>query len=168
MVQRSPLSATLSGISGEYFVAAELSRRGYVASVTLRNTKGIDILASNANATKSVGIQVKTNQGNGRDWVLNKKVESDTATNLFFVFVRLHGVGNVEYHVVPRKEVAAFARKFHYQWLSGRRRDGQPRKDGDMRKFADITGQYRDRWIYWDLIDIRSNPALMSYGADNG
>ena len=146
MVQRSPLSTTLSGISGEYFVAAELSRRGYVASVTLRNTKGIDILASNVNATKSVGIQVKTKQGTGKDWVLNKKVESQTATNLFFVFVRLNGLKTAEYYIVPRTDVAAFARKFHDQWLSGKRRDGKPRKDGDMRKFSDLDGRYRDRW----------------------
>src|SRR6266576_6346977 len=79
------LSTIQAGIAGEYFVAAELSRRGYVASLTLRNTRGIDILVSNADATKSVGIQVKTKQGRGADWMLNKKVETDIAQNLFFV-----------------------------------------------------------------------------------
>ncbi|MBN2094879.1 MAG: hypothetical protein JW727_02425 [Candidatus Aenigmarchaeota archaeon] len=54
------LSSILCGVSGEYFVAAELSRRGHIASITLRNTKGVDILCSNAEATKTVGIQVKT------------------------------------------------------------------------------------------------------------
>ena len=44
------LSAGLTGVSGEYFVAGELSRRGYVASITLRNTRGIDILVSNSDA----------------------------------------------------------------------------------------------------------------------
>jgi len=48
----------LSGIAGEYFVAGELSRRGYIASITLRNTASIDILASNGERT--VNIQVKT------------------------------------------------------------------------------------------------------------
>ena len=57
------LPKTLVGVSGEYFVAAELSRRGYIASITLRNTRGIDILAANKDASKSVGIQVKTNHG---------------------------------------------------------------------------------------------------------
>ena len=57
------LSTILTGVAGEYFVAAELSRRGFVASLTLRNTRGIDVLASNADATRSVGIQVKTSQG---------------------------------------------------------------------------------------------------------
>jgi hypothetical protein len=51
MSQSLNLSSILCGVAGEYFVAAELSRRGYVASVTLRNTCGIDILASNVDAT---------------------------------------------------------------------------------------------------------------------
>src|SRR5215207_5258446 len=109
MPQRSRLSTGLSGVAGEYFVAAELSRRGYVASLTLRNTRGIDILASNLDATKSVGIQVKTNQSDGKEWMLNKKVEAeaeDLAANLFYVFVRLNGLKSPEYYVVPRVDVA--------------------------------------------------------------
>src|SRR5437660_12290839 len=38
------LSTIQAGVTGEYFVAAELSRRGYIASLTLRNTRGIDVL----------------------------------------------------------------------------------------------------------------------------
>ena len=38
------LSSIQTGVAGEYFVAAELTRRGYVSSLTLRNTRGIDIL----------------------------------------------------------------------------------------------------------------------------
>ena len=58
------LSHVLTGVAGEYFVAAELSRRGYIASITLRNTQGIDLLASDQNATRQIAIQVKTNQKN--------------------------------------------------------------------------------------------------------
>ena len=53
----SKLSGIQVGIAGEYLVAAELSRRGHVATLTLRNTRGIDILVSNRDATKSVGIR---------------------------------------------------------------------------------------------------------------
>lgn len=69
---KEKLSAVLCGVAGEYFVAAELSRRGCIASITLRNTRGVDILASNADATKSVGIQVKTNQRGVAEWILNE------------------------------------------------------------------------------------------------
>jgi hypothetical protein len=33
------IPSVLAGVSGEYFVAAELSRRGYIASISLRNTR---------------------------------------------------------------------------------------------------------------------------------
>jgi hypothetical protein len=32
------ISGVLSGVAGEYLVAGELSRRGYIASIPLRNT----------------------------------------------------------------------------------------------------------------------------------
>lgn len=41
-----PLPPGLSGVAGEYFVAAELSRRRFIASVTLRNARGIDVLVA--------------------------------------------------------------------------------------------------------------------------
>ena len=47
------LSKILSGVSGEYFVAAELSRRGYIASITLRNSRGIDILCATEDRGKA-------------------------------------------------------------------------------------------------------------------
>ena len=40
---KEKLSNGLTGIAGEYFVAAELSLRGFMASVTLRNNESIDI-----------------------------------------------------------------------------------------------------------------------------
>src|SRR2546430_4501352 len=100
-MKQNRLSKILTGIAGEYFVAAELSRRGFVASLTLRNTKGIDVLASNADATKSVGIQVKTCQGIEPEWLLNVKAEADSAANLFYVFVCLPDRGAPSFHVVP-------------------------------------------------------------------
>src|SRR5438445_1186154 len=89
------LEGVLCGVAGEYFVAAELSRLGYIASITLRNTRGVDILASNRDATKSVAIQVKTNQRGAPEWILTEKIErgeetrADVPENLFFVFVNL-------------------------------------------------------------------------------
>src|SRR5258706_14079118 len=108
MAQRSRLSTGLSGVAGEYFVAAELSRRGYVASLTLRNTRGIDILASNADATKTVGIQVKANSGKKANWLLSEKAENDMAENLFYVFVNLNGTEAPEYYIVPRAVIAKY------------------------------------------------------------
>ena len=140
------LAGVQAGIAGEYLVAAELSRRGYVASVTLRNTRGIDILASNGDATKSVGIQVKTFQGAQPVWVLKKKAEDDLAENLFYVFVCLPPQALPSYHIVPRKVVARYVRKSHNEWLATPGRRGQPHRDSDMRNFRDPANRYKNRW----------------------
>ena len=140
------LSTILCGVAGEYFVAAELSRRGYVASITLRNTRGIDVLASNANATKSVGIQVKTSQADRREWILNKKAESDDAENLFYVFVRLNGMGTPSFHVVPRAVVAEIVRSTYQEWLRTPGRKGRPHVENPVRKFWDLEDKYLGRW----------------------
>jgi hypothetical protein len=79
------------GITGTYLVAAELSRRGYIALVTTRNTEDTDILASNPNTGKTASIQVKASQGQnktkGKDyWILTKKDESLKDRHLFYAF----------------------------------------------------------------------------------
>ena len=147
---RLRLSTGLSGVAGEYLVAAELSRRGYIASITLRNTRGIDILASNADATRSAGIQVKTNQRSSRSWVLNEKVErevqSELADNLFFVFVCLNDLGPPAFHIVSRKEVARYCHESHQRWLKAPGRKGRLHKDNPVRRFEDAEGRYLGKW----------------------
>lgn len=149
---RSPLNAVQCGVAGEYFVAAELSRRGYVASLTLRNTRGIDVLASNADATKSVAIQVKSHYGKTKEWMLSVKVEhQDVADNLFFVFVRLNDGETPSYHVVPASIVVRAVTESHKKWLETPGRNGQPHNDSPMRKFRDAGNEYLDRW---DLLNL--------------
>src|SRR5579859_5726124 len=124
------LSPVLCGVAGEYFVAAELSRLGYIASITLRNTRGVDILASDANASRQVGIQVKSNQGNARAWILNEKAERYIAKNLFYVFVNLRAhPERPEFFVVPSKDVAAHITTGHSDWLTKKGPGGRPHKD---------------------------------------
>jgi hypothetical protein len=136
----------LTGVAGEYFVAAELSRQGYVASLTLRNTRGIDILASNLDATRSVGIQVKTNSGSKPHWLLSQKAEIDIAENLYYVFVNLNGVDRAEYYIVPRAEVAKSVRESHKAFLARPGRGGKAHRDSTMRVYSDPDDKYRAAW----------------------
>jgi hypothetical protein len=48
------------GLSGEYFVAAELLKRNFQVSITLGNAKSIDLIARNEITMKSYNIGVKT------------------------------------------------------------------------------------------------------------
>jgi len=147
MNDEARLSTILSGVAGEYFVAAELSRRGYIASITLRNTRGVDILATNAGATRAVTIQVKTNQRSEKSWILSQKVETAFADNLFFVFVNLNGpTGVPTYHIVPSATVATYCRENHAAWLAAPGRGGKPHRDSPVRIFVDHHDHYLGRW----------------------
>lgn len=143
----SRLTKILSGVSGQYFVAAELSRRGYVATVTLRNTQGIDILASTTDGAHSVGIQVKTNQSNKRQWLLSQKSEELSNDNLFYVFVNLNGeTGQPTFHIVSAQHVAKTIAESHESWVNTPGRGGRARKDNPIRVFSDVDGRYLNRW----------------------
>lgn len=141
------LSMGLSGIAGEYFVAGELSRRGFMASVTLRNNDSIDIHASKTRDNKMFAIQVKTSQVSKRSWQLNKKAELFEGNNIFYIFVTLKGLEErPDYFIVPSSVIAKFTRDGHAKWLETPGKKGQPHNDTNMRIFFDKEGQYLEKW----------------------
>ena len=134
------IASGLSGVAGEYLVVGELSRRGYIASITHRNTEGVDILVSNVDATKMVAIQVKTCQERRNKWVLGKGSEKNKSSFLFYIFVKFCEDDPVQFFIVPSKKVAEFAKKFHKDHLN------RGNKNSNMRKFFDDKGEYLNRW----------------------
>jgi hypothetical protein len=141
------ISSSLAGIAGEYFVAGELSRRGHIASITLRNARGIDIIATNERASRSVTIQCKTNRSGLKDWILNEKCETFVSKDHFYVFVALGGVKDrPAYHIVPSRVVARYTSSSHRQWLLKLGRGGRKHIDSSMRKFSDFEDEYLETW----------------------
>ncbi|TAK67998.1 MAG: hypothetical protein EPO22_02405 [Dehalococcoidia bacterium] len=123
------LSTILVGIAGEYLVAGELSRRGYKAAVTLRNTKGVDIYASSEKATRPVGIQVKTTRSTSvKQWWLGAKADNDYRDDLFYIFVNLNDGEAPTYHIVPSETVARFSRHWLH-WMKAKNERSRAFKD---------------------------------------
>lgn len=149
MKKETKLSKGITGIAGEYLVAGELSMRGYMASITLRNNDGIDIHVSKQFGSKNkiFAIQVKTNQSGKRSWPITKKAEMTKAENLFYVFVSFKDLQvRPEYFIVPSSIVAKSIRNSHTKWLKTPARNGESHKDNNLRKFTDNECQYLDRW----------------------
>jgi len=74
-------SKSLVGVAGTYFVAAELTQKAYIATLTTRNTEAIDILASNPTGSKTVSIPVKASAADQREhfsrtWIMNENTFS--------------------------------------------------------------------------------------------
>ena len=141
------LESTLVGVAGEYLVAGELTLRGYIASITLRNSRGIDIIASTSDGSKSVSIQVKTNSSGKKSWMLNKKSETYFSNNHFYVLVALGELNKrSDFYIVPSEVVAGHVSSNHANWLKGKKRDGTSRKDSSIRKFSDHEDRYLEAW----------------------
>jgi len=149
------LSNALIGIAGVHLVAAELAINGIIGTVTSRNTKGIDLLASRTDGLKNVGIQVKTTKRGQRIWMLNEKAETLHSNDFFYVFVEL-GKDKSEFYVVPSKIVAKHVKQSHQEWLKRPGRNGQKHKDQPMRNFwietKEDVAKYRRKW---DILALR-------------
>lgn len=81
------ISSNSTGLSGEYFVAGELLRRGFNVAITIGNAKAIDLIAERKGKTFSIqvkSIYKKKNVG----WPLLK---SKIKPKHFYVFVNLNG-----------------------------------------------------------------------------
>lgn len=146
-------SSQLAGVAGEYFVAAELSRRGFIASITMRNTRGIDILATNAEAKRAVTIQCKTSRNTQKGWIVTEKSEQFVSEGHFYVFVKLRTeLERPAYYIVPSKVVAHYIYTTHREWLKGKKANGGQRKDSAMRIFSDPEDKYLEKW---DLLGLK-------------
>jgi hypothetical protein len=70
------LSKNLIGAAGEYYVCAELCRRGVLALVTPKNNEIFDVLASDTFGQRTISIQVKTMAiANTQGWKFGPKHE---------------------------------------------------------------------------------------------
>ena len=135
------------GVAGEYLAAGELSLRGFISSITLRNSRGIDIIVSNSDGTKSITVQVKTNSDGKNKWVLTKKSEEFCSDNHFYIFVAIKGVGiRPDFRIVPSKVVAEQIAREHKSWLAGTKSSGEKRKNSNIRNFIDRENQYLEAW----------------------
>ncbi len=120
------------GRAGEYFVVAELNKRGAYAVAFAGNMPKIDIIAGNSDESRTVYIQVKTKRG-GKTWhssILGSRPMLPKSGELnFCVFVDL---GNFDEHprfwIVPDWWIKDDIFKSHQDYLKkhGGKRPGNP------------------------------------------
>ncbi len=108
------ISNNLTGAAGEHLVAAQLSIRGFSVGLTRGGSRAVDMLASNADGSRSIAIQVKASCD---AWTERKKKRETShwsfmmstsdiqkrTSALIYVFVCLKGqsADSPDYFVVP-------------------------------------------------------------------
>ncbi len=95
-------------LAGEFFVAAELSRRGYNVALTLGNAKKVDLIVENDG--KTVPIQVKALAlKKSAGWPL--KPEQHYDKSIVFVLVTLGVPGSLPEYFIMSGEAVERARR---------------------------------------------------------
>ncbi len=158
----SKIDYNITGSAGEFFAAAEIAKRGGIATLTLKNTPTIDILATNLKKGTFANIQVKTRSKNNKQgWLLNSKVEKKSdIKNHFYIFVNLRDDNELnDYYIIPHNEFAEFVSSKHQRWLNSKGRDGKLHNDNSIRNFkpdrrgsdfykqdCELGEKYKDKW----------------------
>lgn len=138
----------LTGTAGEYFVAAELSLRGWLATVTIKNTPGIDILAKYPPSGQTATIQVKTTSKPSGRFILSVKDEATTKANdEWYVFVVLREPGQrPNFYVVPRNVVAGYLYSRYQDWKDRPERRSPGKEVSTRDVDATHLGGFEDNW----------------------
>jgi hypothetical protein len=145
---------------GEYLVAAEVCRRGFIATTFTGNVPHYDIIASNETGLHQA-IQVKTIRDGG--WQFDLRAFATVSfrgkrqiigrptrspyPNLICVFVRLRGHGADEFYVLTWDELQQIVIVGHRDYLASHGGIRPKRYDsyhGAIR--PEMLAKYRDNW----------------------
>jgi hypothetical protein len=108
----------MTGMLGVYLAAAELSRLGFIVSLTSRSAAGADLLVTDQRCQKAWSVQVKTNRKAINYWLVGERARHIKSDSHVYVFVNLRGEDRPEYPdrpeylVVPSGHVAAKVEKY--------------------------------------------------------
>ncbi len=150
-------SNNLVGVTGEYYVCAELGKRGILALLTPRNNPLFDIVAVSSDASRTVTIQVKSmGLDNEQGWKLNKQItEKKNNPNLFLILVNLKQEGVCDYYIYKYDEFVDKVNDIYSKYISQpKKKDGSQKKEVGFRWFDFINftdGDYA-RKNNWDIL----------------
>ena len=126
-------SGILTGTAGVYFVASQLTAKGFHAAPTFGNAPSVDILVGMADGAATLSIQVKTSwsalktRGRGDkkqphhyEWDVGERSAKLNQPGLFFAFVNLKGVGTEmpDVFIVPSSITYKYFERFFESGLS--------------------------------------------------
>lgn len=121
---------TLIGNAGEFYVAAELLKRGVIAALAPRNAPAFDILATKGK--KMVRVRVKTKSAEYNDWQWMIKKDGEIFRDLgmeddFTVLVNLtRETKDLAFFVVPSSQLNAWLVGGFDKWVRTPGKKGRP------------------------------------------
>ncbi|MBD1432371.1 aspartate-ammonia lyase [Sphingobacterium sp. DN00404] len=145
----------ITAVTGEYFVAAELGKRGILALTTPKNNPLYDLVAVNMDGTKSIFIQVKTmSVRNKQGWKLGTDIcTRKNNPNLFTILVNLKE-NDVEYYIYEYDILSSIVETNYTNYISVVKKDGSKKKEVAFRwhDFKFFTARDYERKNNWSIL----------------
>ena len=151
----------LIGNAGEYYVMAELLKRGIIAALAPRNAPSFDILATRKNQT--VKIRVKTKSQEYPIWQYSAKKDGSIFRDLskhrdFTVLVDLAmATKNLKFYIVSTYRINKWLNKDFEEWVNTPGKNSRPhnpenkKRNLSQEKYAQELGKCLDKWeILWE------------------
>lgn len=144
------------GRAGEYFVVAELNKRGAFAVPFAGNMPKIDIIACNSDESRTVYLQVKTKRS-GKSWhssiVGSEPMTPQTGEMKFWVFVDLGSLGQYpRFWIAPDWWIKNDIYNAHQAYLG---KHGGKRVENPDSKHHAIDESRLKEWLEnWDILGI--------------
>jgi hypothetical protein len=154
-------SNKLVGQTGEYLVAAELSRRGLIATTFTGNVPHYDIIASDE-AGRHVSVQVKASRG--PSWQFGNITQYCDITfddkrqvvgrrracpvrRLIITFVKIEDDGNDRFYILPWQDLRDLLVEHHESFLA-RHNGTRPKKWNSLHSAIaeNALEPYHDKW----------------------
>ena len=127
------------GVAGEYFVQAELARRGWMAALAARNNRAFDILAKRGEQIASIRVKTKTSAFKLFQWNAkpNGEIFLDLAPRQDFcalVDIPEEGDQGPTYYIVPTPIVDEWLKDDFNKWVTTPGAKGQQRAEDNKRR----------------------------------
>jgi hypothetical protein len=139
------VSSAFAGNAGEYFVLAELTRRGWTAALTARNNRSYDILTKRADEFAAIRVKTKTSITTVYQW--NAKADGQIFLELseqrdFCVLVDIpENDSHPTYYIIPSTVIDKWLRDDFDAWVTTPGAKGQKRAEDNKRRIFYVDGQ---------------------------
>jgi hypothetical protein len=139
------VSSAFAGNAGEFFVLAELTRRGWTAALTARNNRAYDILAKRRDAFAAIRVKTKTSITTVFQW--NAKANGQIFLELseqkdFSALVDVpENDSRPTYYIVPTTAIDRWLRDDFIAWVATPGAKGQKRAEDNKRRLFYVDGQ---------------------------
>ena len=133
------IPAAFAGNAGEYFVLAELTRRGWTAALTARNNRAFDLLANRGEDFVAIRVKSKTSAFTLFQW--NAKPNGEIFLEMkqkhdFCLLVDIPEDGDLgpTYYAVPTHVIDKWLKNDFHAWVTTPGARGQQRAQDNKRR----------------------------------